>query len=69
MAGVAKQISSMALAARSSNSGPALTTKISPNSLVKYSLPSAATGDAVNPPVTAAESLSVEPVPANVGDE
>ena len=63
IAGVAIQMSFMGLALNSSNSGPALTTKISPCSLGKYNFPSAATPEAEklaeklkNDPAVAAEA-------------
>jgi hypothetical protein len=40
------------LVAISSNFGPALTTRTSPSSLGRYSLPSATTGEALKPLVT-----------------
>ena len=47
-AGVAISVSPIGFSARTSNSAPAFTTKTLPSSLEKYTLPSLATGEAVN---------------------
>ena len=49
IAGVAMAEFAERVGRQSSNFGPALTTWTCPSSLVKYSFPSAATGEAVNP--------------------
>lgn len=48
-AGVAKFGSPVSIVASTSNSGPARTTLTSPSSEAAYSLPSAATGEALKP--------------------